>query len=94
MINLTAEFFAIDGCEKSLKDSLIKMIEPSRNESGCVSYCLYKNVKNTRVFTFHEQFKDQSSFELHCNSAHFKNMIKEVSSLIVDEPKITFLEEV
>ena len=42
MICLTAEFIAQTGSENQLEQLLTSMLEPSRQEDGCISYQLQR----------------------------------------------------
>ena len=94
MINLTAEFNAKSGSEQHLLSLLTALIEPSRNEPGCISYRLLQDSKVAGRFVFQEQFADQSAFDFHCQQPYFQHLISQLDGVLAEEPVITFFEEI
>ena len=83
-----AKINALDGKEKKLKEVLIKLIEPTRKESGCISYTLLNNQADTSEFTFYEEWESEKDLEAHMQSAHFQQAVNSLEGLIVSEPEI------
>lgn len=93
MINLTATFHAKAGQESVLQSLLIAMLEPTRNEPGCLRYDLLKDSSNSAIFMFQEQFTDKQAFDEHCQQAHFLNLLDSLEDLLEQEPTITFYDQ-
>ncbi|GAK24410.1 hypothetical protein JCM19052_5071 [Vibrio sp. JCM 19052] len=93
MIHLTAAFHAKPDCVSQLKQALEAMLEPTRNETGCVRYHLFQDKNDPSQFLFQEQFADQAAFDEHCKTVHFQTLLSEIDGLLASEPKITFLDE-
>ncbi|MGI9920414.1 putative quinol monooxygenase [Vibrio owensii] len=93
MIHLTAVFHAKPNCVSQLKQSLEAMLEPTRNEAGCVRYQLFQNKKDLSQFLFQEQFADQVAFDAHGKTTYFQDLLSEIDGLLTSEPKIAFLDE-
>lgn len=94
MINLTAEFNAKPGSEQQLLSLLTALIEPTRNEPGCISYRLLEDSKLAGRFVFQEQFADQAAFDFHCQQPYFQQLISQLDGVLTQEPVITFFEEI
>ncbi|NQZ92670.1 MAG: antibiotic biosynthesis monooxygenase [Moritella sp.] len=89
MICVTAEFIAQTGSENQLEQLLTSMLEPSRQEDGCISYQLQRT-EDKSIYLFQERFVDQAAFDFHCEQDYFKALIENVGNLIIAEPKIQF----
>ncbi|MBN3573438.1 putative quinol monooxygenase [Vibrio neptunius] len=93
MINLTATFHAKAGKESVLQSLLVAMLEPTRNEPGCLRYDLLIDSSNPAIFMFQEQFTDKQAFEEHCQQAHFLKLLDSLEGLLEQEPTITFYDQ-
>lgn len=69
-ITIVANMRAKEGKQEELKDSLMQVIEPTRNESGCVSYHIHQHLEDNRNFTAYEVWVDKASVENHMKSEH------------------------
>lgn len=94
MIHLTAAFHAKTDSISELKQALEGMLEPTRNEPGCLRYQLFQDKNDPSQFLFQEQFADEAAFDSHCNTTHFQALLKEIEDLLVSEPKVTFFDQV
>ncbi|CED56797.1 putative quinol monooxygenase [Aliivibrio wodanis] len=94
MINLTAQFYAKVGQEEKLHQLLSAMLIPTRNETGCIRYCLFQDQADNRKFLFQEQFSDQAAFDEHCKEAHFISLLENLNGVIEEEPSITFYQSI
>ncbi|WP_224983229.1 putative quinol monooxygenase [Geomonas agri] len=84
-VTIVAKLTAKDGCIEGVKAEVIKMLAPTRQESGCIEYRLHQDKANPAVFVFYENWKDHAAFEEHMNSAHFKAYVAAVADLISDK---------
>ncbi|MGR5232605.1 putative quinol monooxygenase [Vibrio sp. WZ-1] len=93
MIHLTAAFHAKPEHALQLKQALEAMLEPTRNEAGCLRYQLFQDKNDSTQFLFQEQFADQAAFDQHCKTEHFQTLLASLDGLLLSEPKLTFYEE-
>ncbi|BBL89427.1 antibiotic biosynthesis monooxygenase [Vibrio rotiferianus] len=93
MIHLTAAFYAKTDSISQLKQALEGMLEPTRNEPGCLRYQLFQDKNDPSQFLFQEQFADQAAFDQHCKTEHFQTLLASLDGLLLSEPKLTFYEE-
>jgi len=78
---VTAKKDAVD----TVKNELLKLIGPTRNEGGCIGYTLHQDNEDPAVFLFYETWESLACLESHMNSEHFKEYVKAVGSLIEDK---------
>ena len=74
---------------------LSKLIEPSRQEAGCVRYELFQNQSNPAELVFVEEWADEAALNTHLASAHLQSALNEAKpflSKIIDMRKYSVLE--
>lgn len=81
---------AKEGKREKLQEELLKLIDPSRREIGCLEYVLFEDKQQAGTFYMREAFKDHFAFISHCNTDHFKNFAAQIDELM-DGP-ITLIE--
>ena len=78
----------------TVKSELLKLIEPTRKEVGCIEYNLHQDNEAPTVFIFYETWESSACLDNHLNSAHFKNFAGAVGSLVEEIVihKVTLIE--
>jgi quinol monooxygenase YgiN len=69
----------------NVKSELLKLIEPTRREIGCIEYNLHQDNDDSAVFVFYETWDNLDCLENHMNSDHFKSYVNAVGGLIEDK---------
>jgi quinol monooxygenase YgiN len=87
-LKVIATINALKGKEKDLQDVLIKLIDPTRKEPGCISYILLNNIADQSEYTFFEEWKTEKDLEAHMQSSHFQKAVSSLDGLIDSEPEI------
>jgi quinol monooxygenase YgiN len=65
-----------------VKRELLKMVEPTRKEAGCIEYQLHQDNEDPLVFVFYEAWESAASLERHKDTDHYKHYASTVSGLI------------
>ena len=73
---------------EEVKKLLSGLIEPTRKESGCVSYELLQNQNDPTDFTFVEEWTSAAALSAHFETEHFKNALPRIPELLDEEPDI------
>lgn len=55
-----------------VKNSLLSIIEPTRDEAGCIQYDLHQDNDDPNVFLFFELWENRELWQNHINSTHIK----------------------
>lgn len=71
-LTLVAKVKAKANYKEQLKAELLKLVQPTRKEEGCISYHLYADIENPDVFLFHEIWASQELWQKHMESDHLK----------------------
>ena len=87
-LKVIAKIMALDGKEKDLREVLLNLIEPTRNEPGCISYTLLNNIADQNEYTFFEEWKTEKDLEAHMQSSHFQKAVTSLDGMIASEPEI------
>ncbi len=67
-----------------VKSELLKLIEPTRGENGCIQYDLHQDNDKTEVFLFFEQWENRELWQVHMESDHLKIFLKETEGAIAE----------
>lgn len=60
------------GKEQALREMLSSLVEPTRQEEGCINYYLHESVDTPGEFMFYENWVSQEAHEFHRQTPHFK----------------------
>jgi quinol monooxygenase YgiN len=55
---------------EELKKVCMGLIEPTRKETGCITYELFQDNKNVGIFTFVEEWESQQHLDVHLKTPH------------------------
>ena len=75
-----------------LKSLLLSIIEPTRQEAGCIKYELLQNQADPTDFTFVEEWESATLLELHLGSTHIQAAVQQLEGLAVGPPDICCYE--
>ena len=53
-----------------VKAELLKLIEPTLKEEGCIQYDLHQDNENPTVFIFYENWQSRELWQEHMNNTH------------------------
>ena len=67
---------------------LSDLVEPTRQESGCISYELLHNRTDPTDFTFVEEWATDAAIDAHLTTKHISDALKKLAGLISAEPDI------
>ena len=93
-ITVVATFQAKPGREAELKQALIGLLAPTRQEAGCINYDLHVLPEDPAKFLFHENWTSKAHLDAHLQSAHLKALLPRVPELAVAMPEIRIWERI
>ena len=70
------------GKQPQLGDELMRLLGPTRAESGCVRIHLYEAIRDPSVYYFHSEWIDEAAFDAHARTAHMVRFLGLVDELI------------
>ena len=69
-LTIVANIVANDDKIELIKLELLKLIEQTRAEEGCINYDLHQNNENPAHFTFYENWESRELWQAHMGNQH------------------------
>ncbi len=89
---ILAKLQAKEGRLPSLRAACLKMLDPSREESGCISYAFSESVECPGGITFFEEWQNQAAIDFHFSTDHFLAFGPAIEEDLQDPPDITIYD--
>lgn len=89
-IRIIARFVAHPDSIETLRPILQSVVEPTRNEVGCISYALLNNKANSAEFVFIEEWESQKAIDDHMLAPHLKSLMVSAKPLLAARPDVQF----
>ena len=81
MIKVVAKgYFYEDKIETAIK-IYEELVEKTRKEEGCISYCLYRDIKDSSILTMIEVWESQEALDKHMKTEHFTKLVPMIGKL-------------
>lgn len=93
-LRVVARIKAKPGKVGEVRELLVGLVEPTRKESGCVTYELLQNSEDPTDFTFIEEWESDADFARHAASDHIKAVGPKLQPVVVDAPDIRTYQSV
>jgi quinol monooxygenase YgiN len=77
---------AREGEESAVEQALREVLGPSREEQGCLSFHLYRSMRDRRLFYIHSRWSDEAAFQKHAELPHTVRFLERVDALL-DQPR-------
>lgn len=59
-----------------MKEELLKLIDITRTEEGCINYDLHQDNEDPNLFLFYENWSNRQLWQKHMNNAHLAEYMK------------------
>ena len=73
---------------EEVRELLASLVDPTRQESGCILYELLQNQKDPTDFTFVEEWSSDAALESHAASDHLRAIGPRLEPIVVEAPDI------
>ena len=93
-IVVIARVKAKQGKEEELKQALLGLIEPSRNDDGCINYDLHISEDGPGQYMFHETWRDKEALVKHLSTPHLREFISKSEELLEGEMNVSLWNKV
>jgi quinol monooxygenase YgiN len=87
-LRVIARVIAYPATIEPLKALLVGLLEPTRQETGCLQYDLLQNQSDPTDFTFVEEWESEAALEAHLASEHIQAALTQVEGLVAAGPDI------
>ncbi len=75
-LTIVARILAKQEKRELVKTELLKLIEPTRKEEGCINYDLHQDNENPDFFLFHETWETRALWQKHMGSSNLAAYLK------------------
>jgi quinol monooxygenase YgiN len=52
-----------------------ELVSETRKEDGCISYCLFRDIKDPSILTVIEEWESEAALDAHMKTAHFTRLV-------------------
>jgi len=87
-VRVVARIVASPEKVEAVKAVLLELIEPSRQDQGCIKYELLQNQSEPTDFTFVEEWTSDDALDAHLATAHMEEADAKLNGLLAAEPDI------
>ena len=82
------------GEERVVEEALREVLGPSRQEPGCLSFHLFRSMREPRLFFIHSRWVDAAAFHKHAELAHTLRFLDCVDALLEQPREVTRTERI
>ena len=83
-LTIIANIVAKQSKTELVKNELIKLIDITRQEAGCINYVLHQDNEKPAHFLFYENWESREHWQVHMNNQHLKDYMDAVDGAIED----------
>jgi len=83
-LTIVAKILAKDEKRELVKNELLKLIEITRNEEGCINYDLHQDNENANLFLFYENWENRELWLKHMNNSHLTDYKRATEDAVAD----------
>lgn len=88
-VTVIAYIFAKTGEEKRVNAALLRLVEQTRKEKGCINYDLHDSVENAAKFLMYENWESEADLDAHSKSAHLREFGKVMGPFLERPTEVT-----
>ena len=74
------------GEESAVEQALREVMGPSREEDGCLSFHIFRSIRDRQLFYIHSKWTDDAAFQKHGKLPHTLRFLERVDALL-DQPR-------
>jgi len=93
VLTCIAKIIAQEEHKEIVLTELIKIINPSKKEHGCINYDMHIDNENDSIFIFHENWESEQDLNVHLESSHIKECFEIIGDML-DSVEISRLTKV
>ncbi len=81
-MHFIVRFEPLPGKATEFREELLRVVEPSRAEAGCLGIQLFESLREPFLFAIHSKWVDQAAFELHTRLPHTVRFLAAAKELL------------
>lgn len=75
-------FQPLPGKELEFRDEMLRVIEITRGETGCLAVHAFESLREPLAFAIHSEWTDEAAFELHTQLPHTVRFLRAAEGLL------------
>lgn len=75
-LTIVARILAKEEKRELVKSELLRLIDVTRAEEGCINYDLHQDNENPNFFMFYENWENRDLWQTHMGNAHLSEYLK------------------
>lgn len=76
LLMIVARIKAKPGMEQRMQQDLLRLLTPTRTESGCITFDLLQDTNDPTIFVLYENWKDQAALDAHFQQPYVKQVLQ------------------
>ena len=84
-VTVISHIRARKGYEAIVQDLLLKLLEPTRAEDGCIAYTLHQSQNDSKLFMLFQTWASEAHLERHSETPHSAGF-RRVAPTVLDGP--------
>ncbi len=77
-----ARFQPQPGKEEAFREELMRVVDPTRAEAGCLAINVFQSLREPFTFAVHSEWLDEAAFEHHAQLPHTMRFVEAASKLL------------
>jgi quinol monooxygenase YgiN len=83
-LTIVAKILAKSEKRQLVKSELLKLIDITLKEEGCINYDLHQDNENENLFLFYENWESRELWQKHMNNKHLADYVKATDGAVED----------
>ena len=81
-MHVFVRFEPLQGKELAFREELLRVLESTRAETGCLAIRAFESIRQPSVFAIHSEWVDEAAFELHAQLPHTVRFLQAAEKLL------------
>ena len=94
LLMIVARIKAKPGMEQRMQQDLLRLLTPTRTESGCITFDLLQDTKDPTVFVLYENWKDQVALDAHFRQPYVKQVLQAYEEMLAEPISVMSLSKI
>jgi quinol monooxygenase YgiN len=85
IVTVVAKLIVREDAVDVVKTQLLKLVEPTRQEEGCIEYRLHQDNTDPGVFIFYENWESMAALDRHITTPHYKQYTAAIEGAVKEK---------
>ncbi len=90
VIHIVCRLHCSEENDEEVERLVAALVEPTRNESGCVYYNAFREKDKKGSFFLEDGWKDEEAIKKHLKHPNVVSIMQKLSPLLLHEPELTY----